>query len=174
MFSREEVARYTKVEGSDGKTYYIYNPYNEFGNESEYSLGNVRMNQIVVDDYAFLPFTTSNKDVDMELGEKILKLWAEPSLNLDPNNVTPKDFDDYYTAMVGVLSNEGYMSKAIAESQAAVVLNIETQRQSVVGVSQEEELSNMIKFKNAYDASSRYINAVAEMIDTLINRVGNS
>jgi flagellar hook-associated protein 1 FlgK len=76
--------------------------------------------------------------------------------------------------MVGVLSNEGYMSKAIAESQAAVVLNIETQRQSVVGVSQEEELSNMIKFKNAYDASSRYINAVAEMIDTLINRVGNS
>ena len=173
MFSRDEVERYTKVEASDGKTYYIYNPYNEFGNESEYSLGNIKMNQVVVDDYAYLPFTTANKDVDMQLGEKILELWAAPSLNLDPNNVTPKDFDDYYSAMVGLLSNEGYMSKAIAESQSAVVLNIETQRQSAIGVSQEEELSNMIRFKNAYDASSRYINAVAEMIDTLINRVGN-
>lgn len=173
MFSRMDVERYTKVEGSDGKAYYIYNPYNEFGNESVYSLGNICMNQKVVDDYAFLPFTTENKDVDIELGEKILKLWAEPSLNLDPNNETPKDFDDYYTAMVGILSNEGYMSKTISESQSMVVLNIETERQSVIGVSQEEELSNMIKFKNAYDASSRYINAVTEMLDVLINRLGS-
>lgn len=173
LFSREEVERYTVAEGSDGVTYYIYNPYNEFGNESYYSLGNLKVNPVVVDDYSYLPFTTVNEDIDMRLGQAILEAWDVPSLNLDPNNVTPKDFDDYYTAMIGVISNDGYIYSTVEESQGSVVLNIDNKRISKTGVSSEEELSNMIRFKNAYDASSRYINAITEMLDTLINKVGN-
>ena len=39
-------------------------------------------------------------------------------------------------------------------------------------VSMDEELSNMIKFQHAYNASSRYINTVSEMIEHLINTLG--
>ena len=172
LFTRLDVDRYTKVQGSDGNTYYVYNPYNEFGNESNYSLLNLKVNDVVVDNYAFIPFTTINEDVDLELGQELIKIWNEPSINLDPSNLTPKDFDDYYSGMMGILANEGYAYHTVAESQKSVVLNIDSHRTSITGVSEEEELSNMIKFKNAYDASSRYINAVTEMIDTLINRVG--
>lgn len=172
LFTRNEVERYTVAKGSDGKTYYIYNPYNEFGSESLYTLDNVKINPAVEDDYSLLPFTTANEDIDMERAKKILDAWDAPSLNLDPDNATPKDFDDYYSAMVGVLSNEGYIYNAVAESQSAVVLDLNNKRGAITGVSEEEELSNMIKFKNAYDASSRYITTVADMLDTLINRVG--
>jgi flagellar hook-associated protein 1 FlgK len=41
-------------------------------------------------------------------------------------------------------------------------------RTEVLGVSSDEELTNMIKFQNAYNASSRYMNVVSEMIDYLL------
>lgn len=172
LFSREEVERYTVAEGSDGKKYYIYNPYNEFGSESSYSLQNVKLNQKIVDDYSYLPFTTKNLDVDMQRAEKIVALWNTPGLNLDPNNATPKDVDNYYTAMVGVISNDGNIYNTIATNQNSAVRELNDKRESKHGVSSDEELSNMIKFKNAYDASSRFINVVTDMLDTLINRVG--
>jgi len=48
------------------------------------------------------------------------------------------------------------------------VLSIENSRQQVVGVSDNEELTKMIRFQNAYNASSRYINTVNSMLDTLL------
>lgn len=173
LFSRKDVERYTKMQGSDGKTYYVYNPYNEFGTESKYTLGNIKLNQDCVDNYELIPFTTANEDIDIQRGNRILEIWNTPSKNLDPNNVTNKDFDDYYSAMVGVLANEGYIYDQIATNQTSVIKDLDAKRQSVMGVSSEEELSNMIKFQNAYGASSRYITTVADMLDTLINRVGN-
>jgi flagellar hook-associated protein 1 FlgK len=45
-------------------------------------------------------------------------------------------------------------------------------RQSVSGVSIDEELSNMIKFQQGYAAAARYITVVNSMLDTIINRMG--
>lgn len=165
--------RYTKVEGADGTTYYIYNENDDFGEDSAYSLGNLEINPIVLDDYSYIPLTTIYENVDMQKAEELLKAWDSASVCLDPNNTTLKDINDYYSAMVGVIGNDGYMYKAIAESQSEVVSSLDEKRESKQGVTSEEELTNLIKFQNAYNASSRYINAVTEMIDTLINKVGN-
>nr|HRL58079.1 flagellar basal body rod C-terminal domain-containing protein [Lachnospira sp.] len=35
-----------------------------------------------------------------------------------------------------------------------------------------EELTYMIKYQNAYNASSRFINVINEMIETLLTQVG--
>lgn len=45
-------------------------------------------------------------------------------------------------------------------------------REQVVGVSTDEELSNMIKFQNAYNASSRYINVISEMLEHILSTLG--
>ena len=42
-------------------------------------------------------------------------------------------------------------------------------REQIVGVSSEEELSNMIRFQNAYNASSRYINVINELLEHIIS-----
>ena len=44
---------------------------------------------------------------------------------------------------------------------------IDSQRQEVVGVSDSDELTQMIRYQNAYNASSRYINTINSMLDTL-------
>ena len=45
-------------------------------------------------------------------------------------------------------------------------------REQVIGVSTDEELSNMIKFQNAYNASSRYINVISEMLEHILSTLG--
>lgn len=174
LFARSDtLSRYTVATDGDGNKIYIYNPYNQFGTEGDYTVSNIEVNKVVLDDYAYLPFSTKDKLVDMKLGEDILNAWSSVFTNLDPDNMTPKDFEDYYDAMTGVIANDGYVYREISENQNAVVATLDDARVSFTGVSSTDELTNLIKFKNAYNANSRYINVVSEMLDTLINRVGN-
>lgn len=174
LFSRSDTSsRYTVAKGSDGNTYYIYNPYNEFGTESLYTLGNLEINKVALDDYSYLPFSTKDGLVDMDFAQSILDKWDEEFINIDPDNMTPKDFKDYYDYMVEIIGNDGYIYQKIADNQNTVVNTIDNARISFTGVSSTDELTNLIKFKNAYNANSRYINVVADMLDTLINRVGH-
>lgn len=173
LFSRKDTTdRYTELTAADGTVYYVYNPYNIFGEEGLYTMDNLEINQQVLEKTSSLPFWNSEGEANYPLAESIIKAWDEPIINLDPNNLTKKDVTDYYQSMMDVLANDGYIFNAVASNQQLVVSDIDNSRQSIMGVSSEEELTNLIKYQNAYNANSRYINVVAEMIDTLVNRVG--
>jgi flagellar hook-associated protein 1 FlgK len=60
----------------------------------------------------------------------------------------------------------------MAANQALVVGHLENRRESVSGVSLDEEATDMIRFQHAYQAAARVITAVDEMLDLLINRTG--
>ena len=174
LFSRSDTSsRYTTATDGNGDTIYIYNPNNEFGTEGLYTVGNLEINKVVLDDYSYLPFSTKDGQVDHNFTQEILDKWDEEYTNIDPDNMTPKDFKDYYDYMVEIIANDGYIYQQIADNQNTVVLTLDNARISFTGVSSTDELTNLIKFKNAYNANSRYINVVAEMLDTLINRVGH-
>ena len=68
-------------------------------------------------------------------------------------------------------ANSGDIYKSFSDSQALTVDSLDDSRQQIMGVNSSEELSNMIKFQNAYNASSRFINAVNDMLEHLINRL---
>ena len=70
------------------------------------------------------------------------------------------------------MGDRGDTYKAMMETQQQSVLDIENTRQQVVGVSSDEELSNMIRFQHAYNAASRYISTVSEMIEHLVTTLG--
>ena len=46
-------------------------------------------------------------------------------------------------------------------------------REQIVGTSSDEELEFMIKFQNAYNAASRYINVVSEMLEHIVTTLGS-
>ena len=83
--------------------------------------------------------------------------------------MTKHTFKDFYTALVGDIATRGNTYKVIAENQETMVNTIENSRVAITGVASEEELTNMIKFQHAYNASSKYINTVSQMLDTIIN-----
>jgi flagellar hook-associated protein 1 FlgK len=64
------------------------------------------------------------------------------------------------------------VAKAEQQSRSDILLQIETLRDSVSGVSLDEEAANMLKFQRAYEANARFFMTVDSAIDTLINMVG--
>jgi flagellar hook-associated protein 1 FlgK len=58
------------------------------------------------------------------------------------------------------------------EVQEDVKSILDQRRGEVGGVSMDEEVSNLVQYQRAYQASSRYFNVLSEMLETLINTLG--
>lgn len=173
LFSRLYTERYIEVEGDDGTVYYVYNDKNVFDKESLYSIKNLEMNQTIIEDYSKLPLRTKEGEADMKMGEKLLAAWDVPFAALNPGNITKKTFKQYYNEAIYDIGNRGRLYQEISENQVTATTEIEGKRQQIAGVSSEEELTNMIKFQSAYNASSRYINVVSEMLEHLVTSLGS-
>ena len=91
---------------------------------------------------------------------------------LNPNVQKKTNFVNYYTDLVSQVANSGAVYQSIYENQETTVQATFEAREQVTGVSTDEELSNMIKFQNSYNASSRYINVIGEMLEHVINTLG--
>jgi flagellar hook-associated protein 1 FlgK len=49
---------------------------------------------------------------------------------------------------------------------------IDGERDRVQGVSIDEEVSNMIKYQKAFNASARFITAIDQMMEKIVNSLG--
>ncbi|GHT58646.1 flagellar hook protein FlgK [Spirochaetia bacterium] len=81
-------------------------------------------------------------------------------------------FDDYFADAVGRIGLLGEQSGRTLETQNQVMKQLNDLRQSISGVSIDEELSNMIKYQHGYNAAARFITTINSMLDTIINRMG--
>lgn len=80
--------------------------------------------------------------------------------------------DQLYQALVakvGTESQAAVRAQATAQSLSDAVDN---RRQSVAGVSLDEEMMNLMRFQRGYQASARTMTTMDEMLDTLVNRTG--
>lgn len=73
---------------------------------------------------------------------------------------------------MGDLGTQANVWGGIIDNQTTTVTTLYNERQNVMGVSTDEELSNLIKYQQCYNASSRYITTVSEMLEYLIERLG--
>jgi flagellar hook-associated protein 1 FlgK len=80
--------------------------------------------------------------------------------------------DDYYQNIILRIGNIGNIAEQTALNQQSLVQAADNDRQSIMGVSLDEEMSNMIRYKYAYNAATKTINMINEMLDTLIHRTG--
>ncbi len=78
-------------------------------------------------------------------------------------------FDDYYNAQVGQIGTVAQRAMKSQESQKNVMSQLSNIRESVSGVSMDEEATKMIEYQKAYDASARLIRVADEMFDTVLN-----
>ena len=50
--------------------------------------------------------------------------------------------------------------------------SLDNARSSYSGVNTDEEMTNMVEFQHAYEASARFMTTIDSMLDTLINHTG--
>lgn len=154
------------------KDIYIYNEEDPFDDTKQYTLQSLSVNEALIIDEAMLPHLMQNGDVNYALAAKLAGVWDEERMTLSPNDTKACSFKEYYKSMIGELATYGDVYNSTATSLSGTVASIENQRQQVIGVSSDEELTYMIKYQNAYNASSRFINVVNEMIEHLLTQLG--
>jgi len=75
---------------------------------------------------------------------------------------------DYYISMISLLGSEIQDMKFMHGSQQVIVDQIYYQKESISGVSLDEEMTRLIQYEQAYEAAIRVINTVDEMVETLL------
>jgi flagellar hook-associated protein 1 FlgK len=80
--------------------------------------------------------------------------------------------DGAYQAFVSKIGAHVRESIRQEANSQALTDAVENRRQSVAGVSMDEEMSNLVRFQRSYQASSRAMSTMDEMLDVLINRTG--
>ena len=142
-----------------------------------YTIGQLVTNPVVARDSSTLPtmYTDAHEGKDGYANNELLAIaqsFEEKIGTLNPNSLTTYDIKHFYDGMVSELGIQGSIWNGIIENQATTVHTLETERQNVMGVSSDEELSNLIKYQQCYNASSRYITTVSQMLEYLIERLG--
>lgn len=81
-----------------------------------------------------------------------------------------KTIDQYYKDMISKLGTQSEEATNRTDTERDSILkDLEDQRQSVSGVSLDEEMTNLIQFQHAYQASAKVISTVDELLDVVIN-----
>lgn len=81
-------------------------------------------------------------------------------------------FVDYINHVSTVLANDSYNNTNALKNNVTVLNGIQNSRDSISGVSLDEEASNMMMFMSAYNAASRLMTTLDEALNTLINGTG--
>lgn len=82
------------------------------------------------------------------------------------------NFDEYYRNLITDIGLEGNKAANAAEAQGMLIEQVEFKRQSLTAVSLDEEMSNLIRYEHSYNAAARMVNAMDEMLDVIVNRLG--
>lgn len=80
--------------------------------------------------------------------------------------------DEFYRAIILEVGNGGSEASTISENQSKLVQSAQEQRDAISGVSMDEEMSNMMKYKFGYDGAARVLNIIDSMIETVITSMG--
>lgn len=189
LFIRQDRERYSQTSitvtetDKDGnsitydKTIWVYNQEETNDAYSLYTIDQLLMNENITQDPSKIPLTQNQYKgtpgaYDAEVCERLLDAWDEDFATLNPNVLTSNNFSEYYQAFIGDIATIGSQYKSMFANQEDLVADIDDSRQEVQGVSSDEELSNMIMYQHAYNANSRYITAVDQMLEDLLAKLG--
>lgn len=78
-------------------------------------------------------------------------------------------FDDFYNTQVGEIGTVANRATKAHESQKNIIQQLGNIRESISGVSLDEETTKMIEFQRAYEASARLIRTADEMLETVLS-----
>ncbi|HPZ77806.1 MAG TPA: flagellar hook-associated protein FlgK [Bacillota bacterium] len=84
------------------------------------------------------------------------------------------NFTEKWMSIVGKLGVEGQKVEIGHSTQELLVKELANRRDSISGVSREEEITELIREQHAFNAAARLISVADEMLDTIINRMGMS
>ena len=113
-------------------------------------------------------FTTVPGDRPGDNGNAIDIANLKSSRLMNGNSAT---FDAYYESFIGDVGYDVQQAASYHGHQSEMVHQLENYRESISGVSVDEEMVNLVKFQNAYQAAAKLISTADEMMQSVLNMI---
>lgn len=110
--------------------------------------------------------------VSGEPGDNRIALAMQDLRNTKVMQNNSSTITDFYNGFIGQMGIETNTAISFTNNYELLINQIENAKESVQGVSLDEEMTNLIKFQHSYDAAARVITAMDEALDTVIVKMG--
>jgi flagellar hook-associated protein 1 FlgK len=101
---------------------------------------------------------------DNRIALEITKLQTRPTMRDETMT-----FDEYYNGVLTGMGLKIQRNNTEQAQQESMVKQFKEIRSSISSVNMDEELTDMMQYQKAYEASARFINTVDKMMETVIN-----
>ena len=118
------------------------------------------------------PLLTPDKVAASATGEGVGDRGGAKAAALAELSTAKGGADELYRRTVVALGVEAQAAGRRMEIQDNILAQVDAARESESGVSLDEEMTTMLAFQKAYEGAARFVSAIDQMLDTLINRTG--
>lgn len=135
---------------------------------------NIKISKEWQDDPFFFARTTSNSEIPGESrNDNIARfITALKTENIEMPDGFVGSFQQYVKNLNSEIAIEvDYNNKLLAVSDG-LLLSVENLKESIMGVSEDEEAMNLSKYQKSYSAAARFMTVLDEMLDRIISNLG--
>jgi flagellar hook-associated protein 1 len=133
---------------------------------TSYGNGVLTVNQALVDNPSLIAASTSGAPGDNAQANALAKVFDAPTMNGGASSL-----NQYYTSFTSKIGTDTSTASTDEQNQQLILTQLDSQRNSFSGVSLDEEMTNMLKFQRAYDASAKLVKTVDDMMVSIIQMV---
>ena len=126
----------------------------------------------VYDDNGDVKVVKGNNDIALIIAGLRTEKFSFTGSGLGGPLLSDGTLNEFFSAMVGQLGVQANEANRQEFNQRILVEQVDSRRQSVSGVSLDEEIANMIKYQHAYNAAARAMTTYDEALDRIINGMG--
>lgn len=98
-----------------------------------------------------------------------LAALADPTASAD--KIGGLSYTDFYGSIASQVGNRVNEAKSAENRQTQLVSQARSMRSDISGVSLDEEAASLLQFQRSYEATSRVVTVINELMDSLINLV---
>ncbi|NLV22464.1 MAG: flagellar hook-associated protein FlgK [Syntrophomonadaceae bacterium] len=117
----------------------------------------------------------SNNEVNLtgngEMALALANLRTTSQISDSEDGSGQKTIDAFYQETVTQLGSKVNEAESNVINQQTLVTNLSLKKESVSGVSLDEETANTVVYQHAFNACARVISIIDQMLDTVINRM---
>jgi flagellar hook-associated protein 1 FlgK len=128
----------------------------------------IQVNAAISNNLDLIAASDSSAGIPGNNGQAIAIANLQHSLTMNGSSST---FEEYYNSLVSKVGGDMQSAEAYFNHQSDMVVQLENRRESISGVSLDEEMINLIKFQTAYNAAAKLISTADELLQTVLNMV---
>jgi len=129
---------------------------------------NISLNKKFVDNPELIHAYKAPSEGNNDVANDMVQMQYDDLEFTTKDGTTTNTISGYYRYMVSDIANDSDRINTNVDNQKALFNTIEQEYQSISGVSLDEEMTNLMKFQNGYQAAAKVITTISTMLDTLM------